>query len=1099
MIKHIIFLLLVLTYHVSSASINKEIKFDANKLNISAVEVNGATYSYVTYGQLTTTAEQNEALTPILSLSFSVPHNAANFRVEYSLSESKNIQLPFPILKGMCEYATGTETHILSSAVTNNEIVQIESIGNVGDVFQIVNLSVRPFNIEEETRGQFYESIDLILKWDVCDDSMMEGKPVKQDVLVAMMKNALSIVDNPEDVVNNMKQQINLYTSDQQEYPYVIIAPSRLCRPLERLAALRRLKGYGAQVFSLEYALNREPITTNVSINDDAGKLKAFITDCFYLFGTRNVLLAGKYPEMPLRYGTATNVYGENLKVNRTIPSDLYFSDVNKSWKSDKDGVYGVKGKDIDYFGEINIGRLAFSDEDEINSFIDKLMIYEFNPGNGDTKYLNKAFMSREDCDSTMSRGYNNTLIKGFLDAYTTNNIIDYSESKIGRSSVYGKTIVNAVNEFPCGVHNFIGHGNPSGVCVGKDFEKQTGIMALDRYDCWNYNEDGNGLDNLTNKFFPGWSFSMSCMTMPLDYRHETNEQYPETYHFGDSYVLGKNYGGVAFIGNARTSYSSWGSPTMNFAFDYLKDSFYKDGDVGNMTAGELITRIRSNPVVIAHDSKLSYNLIGDPLTQLWIKAPNRMNYVKNNNYDKEVHYGFGWNGVDSLWIAIHPIIEPTYSLRHKAEELEIIDFNAEANRLYCIYGKNYLPVILPLYLQNISIPIESNRYIIADKVYCGKYVADNTEYGNVILEQRSNLTIESLSDVYLAHGIEIGKGATLTILAQNEVTIDDILMEENSTLYVKANNIEKHDVDMHPTARIILITDDESTPTKIKARMDQDGAHRPLVVEGRTWWYGRNCRWHFDTNDFGIRIGKEVELAGQNWHEVRLIKTIMHDYNGIYYNAEDKDIVVGYLREEGESVYSRVVSDKTVELTGSLPEQVSAESHLIYSFSDAFTHFGSGNVNEPEISLTITDLDVIDNSGYKYRTWSAVQDDVENGEYRYWSDEHPFKYAEGIGVIGNTASNMLVYYPFGLSADGSSGDQPFLRYVTEDEDNKIIYEAAGGHKLWQVTESVENVDVDRIEKTEYFDVYGRRLEHPTPGSIVVCRQGSKVTKIIVK
>ena len=87
------------------------------------------------------------------------------------------------------------------------------------------------------------------------------------------------------------------------------------------------------------------------------------------------------------------------------------------------------------------------------------------------------------------------------------------------------------------------------------------GINALDSERKYYREMDGNGLDNITNFMYPSFSYSASCTVMPYDspkyqnYGSYTPDYDELSWNFGQSYTMGHNYGGVAFLGNTRLGY----------------------------------------------------------------------------------------------------------------------------------------------------------------------------------------------------------------------------------------------------------------------------------------------------------------------------------------------------------------------------------------------------------------------------------------------------------------------------------------------------------------------------------------------------------------
>lgn len=273
---------------------------------------------------------------------------------------------------------------------------------------------------------------------------------------------------------------------------------------------------------------------------------------------------------------------------------------------------------------------------------------------------------------------------------------------------------------------------------------------------------------------------------------------------------------------------------------------------------------------------------------------------------------------------------------------------------------------------------------------------------------------------------------------------------------------------------------------------------YKPLVVEGRTWWYGDTHAFADSSKDYGMRIGKAVEMDGKQWNEVRVIKTIEHDSNWTtFFNPKEENILVALIREEDRKVYSRVLFKFNYDNVDNIRPEDYIEV-LAYDFSnvdDEFTFCLTPHV----VKFKISEIDKIENSGNEYTRWTASyqkQSDSDDYAVAYQT----FQYAEQIGVTNPFVESEIFYCPFYLPA--TDGDvPPVLRYVTEGEDNTIIYEGVGGQKLWQVTESVDNVCVnnDTYAPVEYYDVHGHRIDRPVPGTVVIRRQGSVVTKLIVE
>lgn len=77
--------------------------------------------------------------------------------------------------------------------------------------------------------------------------------------------------------------------------------------------------------------------------------------------------------------------------------------------------------------------------------------------------------------------------------------------------------------------------------------------------------------------------------------------------------------------------------------------------------------------------------------------------------------------------------------------------------------------------------------------------------------------------------------------------------------------------------------------------------------------------------------------------------------------------------------------------------------------------------------------------------------------------------------------------------------DVPELTYVTDGDDNHVIYEAAGGIKIWELA-GVEAVAVDNDDaQPEWFTLQGLKIDSPTAPGVYIRRTRSRTEKVVVK
>jgi len=188
-------------------------------------------------------------------------------------------------------------------------------------------------------------------------------------------RDVRALVINPEDVENFSP---SLRALDPNDLDYVIITGNSFVSNFQPLADWRTKKGFKTEIKSVDW------ITANYTGRDTQEKIRNFIIDYFTNHGIKYVLLAGDNGIVP----------GRRVRVDvggsiGNIPSDLYYSDLQWSWDSDHDNIFGELGTDtMDVFSDVYVGRASIDNASQVTTFINKINTYEKNPN---TSYLKKA------------------------------------------------------------------------------------------------------------------------------------------------------------------------------------------------------------------------------------------------------------------------------------------------------------------------------------------------------------------------------------------------------------------------------------------------------------------------------------------------------------------------------------------------------------------------------------------------------------------------------------------------------------------------------------------------------------------------------------
>lgn len=164
------------------------------------------------------------------------------------------------------------------------------------------------------------------------------------------------------------------------------------------------------------------------------------------------------------------------------------------------------------------------------------------------------------------------------------------------------------------------------------------------------------------------------------------------------------------------------------------------------------------------HDHFLRHcsNIIGCPNIRVWTDIPQLFSATLSHNSN------------DCVIFTDSPITDAEIDVRNITladEEIDNISFNPSQgtktltnveNCLITLTGKNCLPQILPLTVQNAT--LRGIHYTIVKDVTCGKNVRKGNQ-GDVIFDENSDYTFETKGAFKLAEGVKIEKGAHLKVV----------------------------------------------------------------------------------------------------------------------------------------------------------------------------------------------------------------------------------------------------------------------------------------------------------------------------------------------
>jgi len=178
----------------------------------------------------------------------------------------------------------------------------------------------------------------------------------------------MRLAQNPE-----MLQTYNSRGRVVGGYDLLVVTKQQWLDAFDDYVAFYQARGLRTHVVSLE------SITSTMSGQDNAEKLRNYIIQEYENNGIMMVNLAGDVPDIPYRGFYCDVLTGGEHQTDNDIPADLYYAALDGTWNDDNDNRWGEIGED-DLLPEIGIGRMCFSSQEELNNMFHKAMTYQSDP-----------------------------------------------------------------------------------------------------------------------------------------------------------------------------------------------------------------------------------------------------------------------------------------------------------------------------------------------------------------------------------------------------------------------------------------------------------------------------------------------------------------------------------------------------------------------------------------------------------------------------------------------------------------------------------------------------------------------------------------------
>lgn len=211
-----------------------------------------------------------------------------------------------------------------------------------------------------------------------------------------------------------------------------------------------------------------EEIVTEYAGRDNAEKLREYLKDA-YEGGVRYVMLGGDETILPVRY--AYHLYTSSTPDTNDLQiADLYFADITGDWNADGDNIWGEKYADnTDLTPELVVGRLPFSQPEQVSAYLQKVREYETDAGLTDRGYLTKTFFfSADEMRDYGLNGQHGHIAGAFPQAFTVDTVTGVEQSRgddLTPSNLSADQLEPVISS-GYGIINIISHGSYSNFAV---------------------------------------------------------------------------------------------------------------------------------------------------------------------------------------------------------------------------------------------------------------------------------------------------------------------------------------------------------------------------------------------------------------------------------------------------------------------------------------------------------------------------------------------------------------------------------------------------------------------------------------------------------
>lgn len=686
----------------------------------------------------------------------------------------------------------------------------------MGDI-HVVTVKITPFAYNpDEKKLISAKSVNINITYDLCEETEMIGQPLKSKHPDSSIKQ-FGIQEIQASLTglrkSNSAQSFPIIPADEV-VKYYIIVPESLSKSVERLAIWKAQKGYDVTVKTIESILSTPRYGIGQSfrfggwtqtIVDEAVALRAFLHDEFEQYGPYFCFLVGDYrANMPIRRVKRffhLKDYYKNPNGEAFLTTDNYFSDLTTLWKLDKPEGYDIYFRTyekLNYYPDIFVGRLLCHTNEQVSNYVEKLIRYECNPGNGDASYLGKAFYFEQNQENPYNGCVGDAdIIRAKFDPFgDSNTTVLWDACYPPKDTIAykrpwhdiphkGSDVVRLMSD--AGFISMFGQGTPTniGVCGHDYYIVSSSEYSKDElYISLKGDDMKCGINDMTNFNKPSIMYSTGCDNAPFDaftfggdiipiddFRTnilDNGHCFDMEYNMASAYTTSGLYGGVAFLATCR---ENWHYANIDMEVNFCESVL----NCRRLGMAEAFAKINCTDPV----TKYAHNLIGEPEFSMWMGEPLSYNYQ---------------SVISSAGIQLSNLPVRAKGFRYAFEKSTFtgpqivssgIWHGAKSNYDYVIsfWEQDALPIIC--YIATYGYLVDNRHEAIVNKAYIG---SGNSK--NPFLFINSSLVLRVLGNTIFQDGVQIAKNSNVSVETDNNCSVGCLTVKDGSDFSIIADRL---------------------------------------------------------------------------------------------------------------------------------------------------------------------------------------------------------------------------------------------------------------------------------------------------------------------